>query len=359
MSIIKSALTEEQLSKLKFIDDQIPVFPKRKAGYLAHTMSSDNLKRVVSLLTGGDTADVLKKDMKIYFIPDGMLRMDDYKEYCRQNGYRITSHPKNADVIVGYNIWEDPTLEPDASHLSFKVGHISGRLLEFYTDKNMKLYDLEKYIGQLPSHGERVLFGNNILEPNMQSFYYDTVYYSQHCITDKLMEVVYWKLANQIPVINEEVFVNSLEKMTIDESMYDTIRTMINSSDKNDVIIGFDLMCRCDIMKSAHYLRLLYGEARYTIRIKCSIHTKLASAFLEKIDLFYSLDDAEFIDYLSDKNALTEEVYYSLSRSILKNLVESHNADVSLAKMIKVTYTMLSYEDYILQGKAEQIINTF
>jgi hypothetical protein len=262
-------------------------------------------------------------------------------------------------VIVGYDIWDSASLESNASALSFKAGLMNGRLLEFYTDKNMKLYDLENYMGMLPSHGEKVLFGKNILEPNMQSFYYDTVYYSQYYLTDKLMEVVYWKMANKIPVINEEVFIDSLEKMTIDESMYDTIRTMINSSDKNDVIIGFDLMCRCDIMKSAHYLRLLYGEARFTIHWKCSMHTKLATAFVEKIDEFYNLDDAKFVDYLFDQNALTEEIYYSLSRSILKNLVERHNNSVSLAKMIKVTYNMLSYEDYILQGKAEQIINTF
>jgi len=359
MSIIKSALTAEQLSKLKFIDKQVSVFPKVRAGYLAHQLSYDNLKRLVSLLSGRDTIDVLKKDMKIYFIPDGKLRMEDYKEYCRQNGYRITGHPKNADVIVGHEIFlRSDTI--NASSLSFTLGYLFGRELSLReTTRPSYLNDVVEYIGRLPESGEVVVFGDNILNPTTKSFYYETMSYDAYCITDKLLEVVYWKMAKGIPVINEDVFIDSLEKVVIDEVMYETIKNMLSSSDKNDVIIGFDLMCRSDIMKSAEYIRSLYNQFSWIISKRCRMHTKLAIAFIDAVDDFYHLDDKEFIEYLHQENLLTEKIYYNLARNVLKDLIDSQSEDVALASIVEVAYNMLSHEDYIAKKEPETIINSY
>lgn len=359
MSIIKSALTAEQLSKLKFIDKQVSVFPKVRAGYLVHQLSYDNIKRLVSLLSGRDTIDVLKKDMKIYFIPDGKLRMEDYKEYCRQNGYRITGHPKNADLIVGHEIFLSSEAI-DASCLSFTLGYLFGRELSLReTTIPSYLDDVVEYIGQLPESNETVVFGNNILSPTTKSFYYETVNYDGYCVTDKLVELVYWKMAKNIPVMNEEVFIDSLEKMVIDQSVYETIKNMLSSGDKSDIIIGFDLMCRSDIMKSAEYIRSLYAQFKYVIASRCRMHTKLATAFIDTVDDFYHLDDKEFIEYLHQKNLLTEQLYYNLARNVLQALIDSQSDDVALASIVEVTYNMLSYEDYLAKKEAQTIINSY
>lgn len=356
MSIIKSALTAEQLANLKFIDEQISVFPKKKSGYVVHTMSYESLGRVVSLLSGRDTAAVLKKDMKLFFIPDGSLKMDDYKEYCRQNGYKITGHPKNADAIIGHENWYNSS---NANHSSYRGGEIGGRLF-CYTDsvKEKSLESVTAYIGAAPALGEKIVFGANIESPRMESFYFDTKFYTQNALTDKFMEIVYWKLAKKIPVVNEQVFLDSLEKIVIDEAMYETINSMVNSTDKNDVSVGFDLMCRSDIMKSAQYLRLIYNSSYYNIRRRASLNTKLARNFIDKVDQFHHLDDPDFIMYLQKENALTEELYYSLSRSILKGLIDNHATDAALSQIINVSYTTLTYEEYMNQHKPQQIINS-
>jgi hypothetical protein len=356
MSIIKSALTAEQLANLKFIDEQISVFPKKKSGYVAHTMSHESLGRVVSLLSGRDTAAVLKKDMKLFFIPDGSLKMDDYKEYCRQNGYKITGHPKNADAIIGHDNWYNSS---NAYYLSYRGGEIAGRLF-CYTDsvKEKSLESVTAYIGGAPALGEKILFGANIESPRMESFYFDTKFYTQDALTDKFMEIVYWKLAKKIPVVNEQVFLDSLEKIVIDEAMYETINSMVNSTDKNDVSVGFDLMCRSDIMKSAQYLRLIYNSSYHNIRRRASLNTKLARNFTDKVNEFHHLDDPDFIMYMQKENALTEELYYSLSRSILKDLINHHAKDTALSQVINVSYTTLTYEEYMNQHKPQQIINS-
>ncbi len=178
-------------------------------------------------------------------------------------------------------------------------------------------------------------------------------------ITDKLVEFVYWKMAKNIPVMNEEVFIDSLEKMVIDQSVYETIKNMLSSGDKSDIIIGFDLMCRSDIMKSAEYIRSLYAQFKYVIASRCRMHTKLATAFIDTVDDFYHLDDKEFIEYLHQKNLLTEQLYYNLARNVLQALIDSQSDDVALASIVEVTYNMLSYEDYLAKKEAQTIINSY
>jgi len=356
MSIIKSALTEEQLSKLTFIDKHISVFYREKNAYLAHQVSSDSMERVVSLLSGRDTADVLKKGMKIYFISDGSLRMDDYKEYCRQNGYKIAGHPKNADVIVGHNLFHSKDAV-DASSKSFRCGEVKGRYLAYTPDISSKYNEeLHSYINTTPAVGDVMLFGRQIYSDNWSRFFYLTHDVYLHLINDKLVEILYWKMANKIPVINEDVFLDSLEKIVIDRPMYDTIQSMLKSSDKSDVRMGFDLMCRCDIPKSAYYIKLLYSPARWEIRRKCSTHTKIAEAFFEKIDSFIDLENTEFIKYLYDEDALTEEIYDILLKESLDKIMAQHESDAAFSQIITVKYYHLSYDQYLASQHAKQLI---
>ncbi|NDC95585.1 hypothetical protein EB118_06630 [bacterium] len=356
MSVIKSALTEEQLSKLTFITKKVSVFYKEKKGYLAHEVSSDSMERVVSLLSGRDTADVLKKGMKIYFISDGSLRMDDYKEYCRQNGYNIAGHPKNADVIVGHNLFYSEN-NVDASSVSFRCGNMCGRYLAYTPSVDSKYTEeLTSYMNTAPVIGDVMLFGKEIYSDKWFRFFYLTHDKDLYLINDKLVEVLYWKMANRIPVINETVFLDSLDKVVIDRSMYDTLYTMLRSSDKSDVRMGFDLMCRCDIPKSAYYIWLLYSPVRWEIRRKCSTHTKIAEAFFEKIEAFIDLENQDLIKYLYDEGALTEEIYNILLKESLDKLMEEHQSDDALSQIITVKYYPLTYDQYLASQHAKQLI---
>ena len=78
---MKSILSDEQLSKLKFIKNQAYVCPKRLAVIVGHVVNKDSYDRIVSLLNGRDTMNGIVKGKKAYVLPEVTTSVNVYKNF--------------------------------------------------------------------------------------------------------------------------------------------------------------------------------------------------------------------------------------------------------------------------------------
>ena len=134
-----------------------------------------------------------------------------------------------------------------------------------------------------------------------------------HLIDDNFVEDLLEIDKLQIPILNESellVHINGEDATTIDEDMYNQLRTMFNSSDDDNTILAMEIMANCNYVDSLLYLELLFKEHSYTIeksRTKNHVNFKGLLAFLGKDKSYMSTDIDDVMKSLLANDVLTKD----------------------------------------------------
>ena len=82
--------------------------------------------------------------------------------------------------------------------------------------------------------------------------------------------ILYYKMLNKIPVVNEEVVFDSIQKpLVIDKDTYETLSNMLGSGDTTNQLTAIEIISNCDIDNSLYYLWKLiknYGHVMDNFR---------------------------------------------------------------------------------------------
>lgn len=331
---MKSILSDEQLSKLKFIQNQIYVCPRSFQVLLGHVVNEDSYSRIVSLLKGRDSMEGINKGKKAYILPEITTSVNTYKEFLRKNGYLITSSPKNADFIVGSS--DLITSVVDQFHI-----------LETYNEyinldeQDTTVANLVEEYTRIVSPSGAFLFDSHNLAQNANSLYYMTNTRGLHVVSDNMMEVVYWILAKKLPVVHCDFLFYNFEKLVINDEMYESLEQMLEGS-KEDKTIAFELLCQCDFIKSSFYLRKLKEYRHYTTKLLGK--TKLARKLETHMCDLANMSNTEILKYLFTNNALTESFYNEciIDEILSYDYLNNDNSLVGFKVFPKMTY-----EEYV------------
>ena len=331
---MRSILSDEQLSKLKFIQNQIYVCPKKLQVFLGHVVNKDSYSRIESLLRGRDSMEGINKGKKAYILPEITTSVNTYKEFLRKNGYLIASSPKNADFIVGSS--DLLTAKVDQFHLL----DTSDEHIEI----NKEDVDVAKLVGDytgITSPSGMFLFNYEDISANANALYFVTESKYLHIVSDNMMEVVYRILAKKLPVVNCDFLFDNFEKLVINDEMYKSIEQMLKGS-RGDKTIAFELLCQCDFIKSSFYLRKLKEYKYYSTTILGK--TKLAKKLEEHVYDLANMNNEAILKYLFTNNVLTESFYTECIIDETLNY-DYLNDDTTLVGF-KV-FPKMTYEEYV------------
>jgi len=341
---MKSVLTPDQLSKLKFINNQVYVVPKKHKAHLYHSISEESMDRMASLLKGRDAVSSISKGKKAYILPDSFLSVEGWKVRLKENGYLVTSSPRNADFIVGSDIRYDGDYVKE-----FYMGSVKGEVLSDPDDDI--LTDVKNYTAIQNIEASNFFFYQHELINKASHIYYECESYKkQHLVKDSIMEVVYWILAKKLPVVDPEELHDSFDKLVIDADVYDTVTSMLSST-KEDQQIAINLLYNCDYVKSAYYIRKI--SKYYTGSISGLLdHTRLSVKFTEYYNRLRNLDTEEYLTYLAQNDLLSIDIYTEFMAEELKDAVQYSNHSELVKAVFEPTY---SYEEFLELSKDKDV----
>lgn len=340
-----SVLTSDQLSKLKFINDQVYVVPKKHKAYLYHSVSEESMGRMASLLKGRDAVNSISKGKKAYILPDSILSVDDWKVRLKENGYLIASSPKNADFIVGSDIRYNGVYDRE-----FYMGSVHG---EWLCDIDGDLLEnVRNYTGIQDIRYHYFFFNGRDLSSRASAIYYECQSHTKmHLVKDSIMEVVYWILAKSLPIITAEEIYDSFDKLVIDEGMYESIKSMLYSS-KADAQIAMNFLYNCDYVKSSYYIRKLSFEC-YNIIHNYLDHSRLSEKFSKYYSFIRHLSIDNYLTYLAQNDLLPEEIYSKAMNDHVKDRVRTLCCDSLTTLTISPAY---SYVEFLEKSKNQETV---
>lgn len=336
---MRSILSDEQLSKLKFIRNQIYVCPKKRTVIFGHVVDEDSCNRIVSLLKGRDTMDGIIKGKKAYVLPEITISVNVYKNFLKRNGYEVTTNPKNADFIVGSSHLMSEGIVKDFYVAKFCTD--DSRVLTMYNEAVLSYFI--DYTGlSSPKNYESIFHAPNMLR-NHLSLYYECETFDRYVVRDSIMEVVYWILANKVSVVNCDTLFDSFDKVIIDQEMYETLKQMIESGGE-DLKLAAEILSNCNLNKSSYYLSKLCIYKH--LLLAETGKTKAGKRLYEYLYELGKLSNVDLLNFLYKENLLTENIFNSI---IEDELYEHDHLKTQSVLLIIEPKPKYSYQEFILE----------
>jgi len=335
---MKSILSDEQLSKLKFIKNQAYVCPKRLAVIVGHVVNKDSYDRIVSLLNGRDTMNGIIKGKKAYVLPEVTTSVNVYKNFLRKNGYGVTTNPKNADFIVGSG-----ELESIGAVREFYIAHFfDGTEVLDECNENLLPYFID-YTGIVSPENYESIFDRHNLCHKATTLYSECDSSLTYVVRDNIMEVIYWTLANKLPVVNCDTLFDSFDKVIIDQEMYETLKQMIRSG-QEDLELATEILSNCNLNKSAYYLSKLTGH-RYSFLHETG-KTKIGMILFNYLCELNNISNINLLNLLHEEDVLTEDIF----NSIIEDEMSQHDHLKTESVLLTIdTKPKYSYQEFILE----------
>lgn len=107
--------------------------------------------------------------------------------------------------------------------------------------------------------------------------------------------------------------------LVLDKEMYESLDSLLKSSDEENHRLAQFTLNTCDIQKSIFWLWRLADRSSYRM---VNLRTK-ASRYLQttaELPALARMDETEFAEWLIDKNWMTHEIFQVLEPSIIKKL---------------------------------------
>jgi hypothetical protein len=351
-NLSSNKVTATMLAQLPFIGEAMPIiaFPKDTVElYNMYSVTDEDLPKIHKLLTGGDMPTVAKKS-RAYILPNCMYTQVQFREICKMHGITITHDISRADLFIGNenNILKHINYEPAQTLGTEKID-----LKHYYINTDFDIAAIQAKFLQFPdletSIGSKVLFTNRYYN------YKDSwgpLYATDHTyniVSGECVEILHRILSAGIPVVNEQKLFNSIERVTIDEDVYNTLHIMFENAGNEDRMLAAEMLFNCDYDKSRHYIVKLIKEHSY--RIESAMSRKNLEIFKKSFDItkISRYNYRETLKYLLQNNALTEENYMDILYDEVKESTKYFKDQLDKLKNffgVDIMITM-SYQDYI------------
>lgn len=165
--------------------------------------------------------------------------------------------------------------------------------------------------------------------------------------------MLYRILSMKTPVIDEDLIFNSIERITIDDSIYRTLTTMFNSDVENRKVAA-EMIFNCNYETSMYYIYKIVKEDYYQLtnamnnanvlimNNKCEFNTLRYTSYPAAIKLFLK------------KGWLTEEIYDNLIMDTIEDHVKESMPD-DARQFVKLTPTWTkTYQEFMEENKPKE-----
>jgi hypothetical protein len=276
---------------------------------LVYSVNRETYDKVINIFKGSDKHTIVKGD-KVYILPGHSLSKSRIKEYLKSNNATLTDDITKATAIAGLD-------EPDEDVSMYGTPKLNSLFFELSKSGSFWIKDLEadyldNHFTELTLELDLTLrtISTNDAYSNLKQ--YDNnggvfTYYDKEFITGKAMEIMYYILTNKVKVLTED-YIGSNANSTVkleDDEVYESIYTMLDSSDRNTNNMGIELLIHADLRgKTLYKLFKLAQDHGWLV----NRHTKSKSVkhFLNTTDwsTLMNLDEEGLLDYMKSNNKL-------------------------------------------------------
>jgi hypothetical protein len=351
-------VTDTMLKQLPFIKGKVryaSVDKKHKAAphTWLYTVDDDSVEKINALLKGGALVTLPAKS-KGYVIPGCKYSVTQLRDIARLNNWTITNDASKADFFIGHgnnmssgNVDQqvpNNLIAKDCSVLLYNMSDdFSREKIKLKGGVFNTIMDTEDYMvfskayyryydSWSPLHGTETEF--NFLH-------------------SRTVEMLYRILSMKTPIIDEDLIFNSIERITIDDSIYRTLTTMFNSDMENRKVAA-EMVFNCNYETSMYYIYKLVKEDYYQLtnamsnanvlimNNKCNFNTLRYTSYPDAIKLFL-------------KNGwLTEEIYDNLIMDTIEDHVKDSMPD-DARKYVKLTPSWTkTYQEFMEENKPKE-----
>jgi len=299
-----------------------------KGKYLHYRWNGQEYLKVFKQSTADKKLD-LTNVKTIYFAPKCSIPRDKAKPFLEERKIKTVRDRDTADVIIASVDSVDAGL--DTKHLyyvktsdiipfanGFKIGgnvHNLTEKLATYTgkhviiDSTIGIFYTNNHVFPIKNqYGRQVLSGKSFRSGDYYGEYITTV------IDDFLLNS-----SNLGNVYSQEAFNNLIGDTVIDRDAFESLRTMLNSADKDNHLVAMTIMAGCNYEKSFVYLALLLEEfgrnAIYNHKYRNTVGFKSLTNWLGYNK--YRWDKDAILDVSIEKELLTQELLDTVKASVL------------------------------------------
>ena len=234
-------------------------------------------------------------------------------------------------------------------HMDIRYRENIREALENYTEDRL-LFNYEM-TGQI-RHGD-----NDALNNYADKIISSTMYYGVDSEYVKLSEIISThNLYDESAILKH---INGDDATIIDESMYEQIHQMFESSDTDNHILAMEIMANSNYTESLLYLEMLFKEHSYTMgncRTRNHVNFKSLVNYLDKNKNYLSTSLDNVVKSLINKGVITKEMMDVLMTRYSDEIAHSGDSayfkvktitlDEELLKSLNVNYTYEHVEEF-------------
>jgi len=351
-------VTDTMLKQLPFIKTKVRYASiDKKHKPLPHTwlytVDDDSVEKINALLKGGALVSLPAKS-KGYVIPGCKYSVGQLRDIARINNWTITNEASKADFFIGHsnnvNLGNVDQQVPnslvvkDCSVIQYKMSDdFSREKIKLKGGVFNTIMDTENYM--VFSRGYYRFYDSwSPLHNNEWTYNF---------LHPRTVEMLYRILSTKTPVIDEELIFNSIERVTIDESVYHTLFSMFNADIENRNVAA-EMLFNCNYENSMYYIYKLFKAEYYTITN--SMTTNNFNIMNSKLDLsnLRHTDYPAAIKLFLKKGWLNEEIYDNLIADTIEDCVKDNMSD-DARKFVKLTPSWTkTYQEFMDENKPKE-----
>jgi hypothetical protein len=297
------------------------------------------------------------KGDKVYFLPGVTVPRVKFKEIALEYGIRTVRNPNDANVFFGNISTTDKITDSrwvykiETKYLIDALDNNTLDLDEFYIDKLKTA--LEFYTNEFIATDHPFALAiaedaekNQVRMQTISDDYTDLgkalegkIIYEESTIIDKL---------------------NGQDASVIDAVMFEQLRTMFNSSDSDNCVLGMEILANCKYSASLPYMLLLFKDFNgemYNSNTKNHVNFKSLVNWLGG-NIFHRNNIDDLCDILKDKGQLTPDrldIFLNHSHQDILNRGDSRyfkvktiTLDEEILASLNTNYTYATvYKDYV------------
>lgn len=326
-------LSQQQLSRLSFLGESVCYDIGEKELSRGYIITDEVHHKLKNLFCKESEVSTLKPSSKAYIISTQKLALNTVKDTCKQLGFKVTNSIDNADFfIVDKSAFSDYWGTRNYGKISFRL-------------QGSRISDEEE-------REEQVIFPSGLSNKYGDYRYYGDI----NIITAEGIDIVYKVLNSKTPLVSADTLFKSIDKVTLDENMYQSIEAMLSSNDLDSQDMGLQILYNCNVEKSGFYLwKLISGDCRYRILYpNKNKNTNLAKDFRSKIHKYDKKPD-KILDILASTDLLTEEIYNELVDKMHQEVMDNMNY-VSIYNYVNISVEKVCYSDYLRNKLANNVV---
>jgi hypothetical protein len=325
-------MIQEQLT-LTVSNNELVLIPSRvlvddKKKYLHYRWHENEYMKVFKQATADKKLD-LTNVKTIYFAPKCSIPRDKAKPFLEEKKIKTVRDRDAADIIIAGSDSMEAGL--DTKHMYYiKTSDVKPFADGFRIGGNV-----HNLVAQLANYtGKYVIIDRSTITPFYVSNYtnptknmYGSVlhgrsfqsgdYYGDYITT--VLDDFLLNSSNLSNVYSQEAFNNLIGDTVIDRDGFESLRTMLNSADKDNHLVAMTIMAGCNYEKSFVYLALLLEEfgrnAIYNHKYRNTVAFKSLTNWLGYNK--YRWDKDAILDVSIEKELLTQELLDTVKASVL------------------------------------------